>query len=703
MTLSRGRRSWKRWTLLAVLSLALAGLWVYYGLLPILARSKVRQLLEGMGVHGARFEVVNVTPWSLTLRGPTLPDGSMSVAMTEVTFTPALLREGRVDEVTLLGASVDLPTLILASHAEKSSGVWPLRKLRVERAVLRKLRADEDWQLPLSVIVTPEPDGRSVSVEARTSLAMLPVAAQARVGPSTVHGAAVVGDIGIESEMKDGVFRFRLKQPLLPGSAIEGRLALDTGHWQVRASVDESINADTIRGLSSLLQGELARRGWALQAQERRWSLAQGAWHFSSDRAAVRGDLSYSSQHGFAGQLALEVQAGELHHRDSGLTLRAVEVQLPVTWGVEDSARPTPGRFGAQVDFLDRPWPALAGTCALHEGVLRWETPWTESSQGVSLFTRGEVSLPQRTGEFRGSVQGLIIDDPKALARRFTALRGIDLTGQLDAHAVVSLTGGDLKPWITLDITEGRVASGEFDTLATGVAAQVNFDRFTPLATPPFQWVSVREAHVGKLAVRDGIVQFQMRGLNSVMIERTRWAVGEKGAFQVHAFWMNPAAEELPVEVFMEDVDIRDLLGLVAEKSVEGQGLLYGRLPVTIRPTPGEKPLISPGSGFLYSRPGVGWFQVLDRSTLDKLSSEELGVGDQVRQRIVRALTNFEYETLRLEFLHQPGEEGLLLQVEIAGHGRDDPQLLQIRRLTFNIRGVEKLLDLALRVRAATP
>ncbi len=525
--------------------------------------------------------------------------------------------------------------------------------------------------------------GRDVALNGEVVLVVKPV------GQVKIPGAGLVVN-GVSAQTK---FAVRVDQGGLSVTQVQGQL-----DWQKVEANGANVGAGRLAW-----QGEM-HMPW--------WGKSKGAWRVNSSEL----DVTMPS---------------------AAVVLEGVKLDVPMSWG---NAEASEGSLVIdKATWMGESLGRLNATVRCHAGLLQWESPWpvtgvvdaaansatnqisndhpnANQPQGTThqagLFTQGALNLWGRgaiEGQCKLSLMDFRITDGRTLGRAFptAGLEIVHVTGQLEVHGVLTAEGGRWKPWVTLYVREGAVGSVALQMEASGVEAKLDLEVLGEPGpgSPPFQWMMVKQAQVGQLRLRDGLIQFQMQTPQSFLVERTRWTMGEKGRFWVHSFWMDPTSERIELEVFLEDVNLRDLFEVTAKESVAGDGLIYGRIPVMIYPD--GQPMVRLGQGFLYGRPGRGWVEIKDRRMIDNLMREGgVSVGDQIKERFVTALSDFEYTMMRMELLPQELPEvvrmgrtsPVLVRLTIEGKGRQGTNPIEFSRLTINLNGIEDLLDLALRM-----
>lgn len=313
---------------------------------------------------------------------------------------------------------------------------------------------------------------------------------------------------------------------------------------------------------------------------------------------------------------------------------------------------------------------------------LDWSRPWSPD------------------GQIRATLADLSIDDPAWLSRMVPAAKEVQLTGQFQGDFVGKLQNGTFRPWLTLTSKDVAISSSEYDMEIQGLETSVHVDSFSPISTPPSQWITARSAQMGKFQLADGLLQFTMQAPDAYFIERTRWRLGQQGRFWVHGFWLDPLADQIDLEVFLEEMDLSDWVALFSDK-VHGQGRMYGRLPVAILPK--QPSPVRLGQGFLYANPEGGYIQMADASTAQSLLESVTDLPQQVQQRAVQALQDFQYRWLKLELIPRGADTSV--RIVASGQGRQsskDQPAVQIGRFELNIHGLNQAINQMLLVKRAS-
>jgi hypothetical protein len=246
-----------------------------------------------------------------------------------------------------------------------------------------------------------------------------------------------------------------------------------------------------------------------------------------------------------------------------------------------------------------------------------------------------------------------------------------------------------------LKVTAKDVALAEssIGAKASGVSAEVVFDNLSTPRTRPTQVVRVEKLSASKFDLTDGVIRFDLApdGTFSVTEARANFLGGAVSASDVKL------APEQPIAVTLraENVELRDLLKLLAQDKATGEGKVSGRLPLIF--ANGEVQL---GEGSAEASAG-GILSVTDEDTLKSVAgsaaAQAKGVTQapqaQVRNNIVAALKDFQYESLTARLKHEP-QDGLVAYVRMQGKGRTGAK--QALDYDLRVTGLNDLLRSAI-------
>ena len=156
-------------------------------------------------------------------------------------------------------------------------------------------------------------------------------------------------------------------------------------------------------------------------------------------------------------------------------------------------------------------------------------------------------------------------------------------------------------------------------------------------------------------------------------------------------------AVALDILVHMLDLELGEVLALVAPERMAGHGALSGHWNLRVQMKPEWR--LRFGSGYLDSGDELGWFRVKGPVNLADVLGERAGASSSpgLHERIAAAIGNFRYRDLSVVMSEDSGGE-LLARVHTSGRGpaRDKAEPITFGGLTFNLRGLDDLFRLVI-------
>jgi len=421
----------------------------------------------------------------------------------------------------------------------------------------------------------------------------------------------------------------------------------------------------------------------------------------ATGRLEAHGTLALAGAvpHAMDGRLLLA--GASVRHKGTGLELTDITADVPLTWNV--TVPPPNGTFAVKsVEFDGRALPPLSGTLGVAGARADFTLNWPVL-EGAELRAEGSAGIGPRGLSARAYVSLPLfqVEDEEAMARLIPPLEGMLIGGSFALDGYVRASPDGVSPNISLTVLDGTFRSKVWETEAEGVFATVRINSLQPMLTPrkELQVALVRHARMGKLDVSDGFVAFRLEPKETdgpptgwtAWVQRCEWGWAG-GRLYVDEFRYDPEAAEHTAVVHARDLDLRQLLAYVPNQQASGVGSLDGRLPVTV----GTWPHLRFGEGELQTPPGQGgWFRirkadalgdVLDRAN-PRFRTDELYA--EIKDRLVSAFSNFEYDELRLVFTREDGR--FVARVKTSGRGRTGARQ-EFGGITLNLWGFDSVL-----------
>lgn len=193
-----------------------------------------------------------------------------------------------------------------------------------------------------------------------------------------------------------------------------------------------------------------------------------------------------------------------------------------------------------------------------------------------------EISLPGLDGAGRIALEPLEFRpgglQPYDLSER---LRGVltNANGLVEGKADFVISGGEVSG--TGDVA---VTGLSFDTVNVGsvrdVTGTIHFSDLLAVETPPGQTVTIGEINPG-LPLQDGLLRFQLLGPAKAQLEEARWPFAG-GTLQVLPTLWDIGAPKQSVSVAAENIELSDLVEVLAVPDLQATGTVSGAFPIEI-------------------------------------------------------------------------------------------------------------------------
>jgi hypothetical protein len=224
-----------------------------------------------------------------------------------------------------------------------------------------------------------------------------------------------------------------------------------------------------------------------------------------------------------------------------------------------------------------------------------------------------------------------------------------------------------------------------------GIHGDVQLTGFAPLSSPPAQRVQVAQAKVGELTLKDGIVEFQVIGPQSIQIQHTQWNTLGGQVLANNATIQNG---NVTATLQAKQVDLEQVLSLFAKDKAAGKGSLSGDIQIAY-----TNGLLHVLSGELTST-STGTLQIKDAESIAGQVSQGLSKGtaqEQAKAQLIQSLKDFQFTQITGALQREPS--GLVARIRIRGHGRTGAKVPILYDL--NLFGLEPVIRSTLRLREA--
>jgi hypothetical protein len=199
----------------------------------------------------------------------------------------------------------------------------------------------------------------------------------------------------------------------------------------------------------------------------------------------------------------------------------------------------------------------------------------------------------------------------------------------------------------------------EYQLAIKGVQMSLSMPDLPDVRSAPGQQIRFSELSLGDLTTENGIMDFQIESLQSLLIEKIHFS-WSGGKVDTQALRFSRGIEDYHVVLYCDRLNLARVLEQFGAAAAEGDGTVSGRIP--IRYTKGG---LSFNDGFLFSTPGAG-------GKIHLTGTEILTAGippdtpQFAQMELAReALKDYDYSWAKLR-LNSEGEN-LLLQMQMDG------------------------------------
>lgn len=242
-------------------------------------------------------------------------------------------------------------------------------------------------------------------------------------------------------------------------------------------------------------------------------------------------------------------------------------------------------------------------------------------------------------------------------------LKGIKISGQLDANARLSLHNGHLESSGKISL-EKTVITGEKQALSCeDINLSLELIDLLKLKSAPDQKLTFKTLRIGSIDIYDGTVDFQIESPESMLLEKSSfgWCGGH---LYTHALRIYTGKKSYRATVFCDGIKLAQMLNELGVAKAGGNGEVMGRIPVVY-----DECGLTFDSGFLFSAPGQG-------NKLCLLDSDKFLAGipkdtAQFAQLDIasEALRDFDYQWVKINL--ETKQDMLKVKMQIDGKPAD--------------------------------
>lgn len=388
--------------------------------------------------------------------------------------------------------------------------------------------------------------------------------------------------------------------------------------------------------------------------------------------------------------MPLHLDVGRLRQLDSETSLTTAHFDLPLSWD-EEGALSVAGRVRARgMSWSDVALGAVTGSIRLVGDHLTLD--WTGDATETAPFEL-RASIGLATGRTVVDVAAPMseVGAGDALHRVLVEAVGIEVIGPASCEVRVEprAVGGGSARLTLAGASVRRVRGRGAGSDVRGTFALGSID--PPLSVERDR-VTFGMLTLGDLVrTRDGSASVRFDGSGSIEVEDAVARVGG-GRVRLAPFRFAPDDLDVDLDLTLEGIRMDRLVALLAEDRATASGLLDGN--VALHLFLGDEPRVVLGEGRLAAR-GRGSLHIPGTAVAELAPTdlEQLSDGQWIRERVLAALSDFEYRRLVFEVVDENGTRHL--RAHVAGHGATTPQELE---LNVHVDDVQTLIDESMRV-----
>jgi hypothetical protein len=334
-------------------------------------------------------------------------------------------------------------------------------------------------------------------------------------------------------------------------------------------------------------------------------------------------------------------------------------VDLPFDWqgakGFAESAAGSVQLKDTRVRYLKLDTPAWPITLNGHLVTLAVKLASDPAAVAIKFTPQFEMQTHKLQGDYELAIpdlskaSGLIGDLLPDLSIGLPTLKGtLTISGKAGWGADTGITGDLVTKLRDCDITM---------TAPAVAVSKIDLDLALTQLWPPrsgaMQRLTFGDTMAVGVPVEKGLLEFQIESLDSILVERLElgWCGGQLAA---HALRLDPHKLDFDLTLYADKIQLGKVLGLFYGFKGSGEGILYGKLPISF-----INGRISYRDGFLYSVPGrPGFIRLKEWAYLDTLK---------------KALKNFRYDFFTMDLEGEGSETSIKLR--LFGRSPDAPSL----------------------------
>lgn len=318
---------------------------------------------------------------------------------------------------------------------------------------------------------------------------------------------------------------------------------------------------------------------------------------------------------------------------------------------------------------------AVTGTARVAGDELAFAATAADARERLRLSLSGRHDLGRGAGRARVELQPILFQpnlvEPEQVSPAAAALAS-EVTGTIALAGEVAWDKAGLRPDLQLLLRDLSLSLPA--ARLEQINAVVALDGLAPPTTPPGQKAAVALIEAG-LPLTEGLLTFQLLPGPRLRIEEGSLRLAG-GTVSVEPVTLDPAEARQDLRLAVEDVDLGQMLALADIEGLTGTGRLDGLIPVTLA----ENDVVIKQGELAAESPGRLAYAPL-------APPAALQGGGETTTLVLSALTDFQYEDLRMTLNREAGGE-MLVGIHIRGK---NPEFYEGYPVELNLNVTGKL------------
>ena len=708
--------------------------------LPPIAEKLITNKLESMGFHLATLYVESASLSEIKIGGIDFGvDTEVTIDQLHATYSLVSLWKGEVDTIEIEGLRWDIWVfpdrtdfgLGVPLPASESEATIPFRSLTISDSSIHLIDPDDQSTLQnppnsqlnatftrvgdTSISGTLSMQPYNMQFDASVAADLTQQIFESTLQVDNVESAnlpvAVYEMLGLGADFSDRLkidngtlslpLQINLADDSLEFSLIEAAtlaadaLMFDTLEFEDSVSIEVDANDAllTIPTGANRSADAMTHAAFGIQlTQPVSFKVAGNPAQVSSLTVDVEFDKAPGSLPSLFGRVLLDQASLQLPAAD--LAMQNISADLPIFYNLEAGEQSTTGFLAiSSTTWQSQNLPPL-------QFIIDSTNNELNTTAAIAVHDEHDLEIIAGIEYHNNTISGeFVAYQPPAEFERFTAFGLLGsgesawmLDGILALNSRLVYVDDQIDANLRFFLSDATLSDAAGNYTLKRISGSFALDSLSPLRTPGVQHLEFGGGRLGETAtIRNGHIALSFNDNNTIRVDDLAVNLVDAGRFVMSPFTINPANLMIETTINTTNAKLSFWLPLLTNERATGDGMVDGFIDVILQPMHESRP-IRVLDGSLVANPQTGWLVVDDASQLEQMlidtdprfAKDETMV--QVKDRIISAMRDFAYDTLRVRF--EPDGSDAIARVHVSGRGRqgDDPQEIT---LDLNVSGLQ--------------